>query len=125
MLEVYNTCIELSPIDVEFIMGLRARGLKIDMNKDVINNNNLCKKYYDKKGWLPLVMFENQIREDREGENDFKVRFVLFVLGALLCPVIYFCEMFLFTSCGRQWFNKEDKLDWICVVLSCAQDWRV
>ena len=50
MLEVYNTCIKLSPIDVEFIMRLRARGLKIDMNKDVINNNNLCKNYYDNKG---------------------------------------------------------------------------
>ena len=120
MFEVYNTCIELSPIDVEFIMGLRARGLKIDMNKGVINNNNLCKNYYDNKGWLPLVMLENQIREDREGGNNFKVRFVLFVLSALLCPIIYFCEMFLLTSCGTHWFNKEDELGWICVVLSCA-----
>ena len=25
-------------------MGLRARGLKIDMNKDVSNKNDLCKK---------------------------------------------------------------------------------
>ena len=44
MLEVYNTCIKLSPFDVEFIMGLRAKGLKIDMNKDVSNKNDLCKK---------------------------------------------------------------------------------
>ncbi|RVW87075.1 hypothetical protein CK203_048325 [Vitis vinifera] len=39
-------------------------------------------------GRLPLVMLENQIREDKEGGNDFKVRFVLFVLGALLCPTM-------------------------------------
>ena len=44
MLELYNTCIKLSYIDVEFIMGLRARGLKIDMNKDVNHKNDLCKK---------------------------------------------------------------------------------
>ena len=44
MLEVYNTCIKLSSIDVEFIMGLRAKGLKIDINKDVSNKNDLCKK---------------------------------------------------------------------------------
>ena len=50
MLEVYNTCIKLSLIDAEFIMGLRARGLKINMNKDVINKNDLCKKKFcDKK----------------------------------------------------------------------------
>ena len=45
-------------------------------------------KYYDKNGRLPLVMLENQIMEDKEGGNDFKVRFVLFVLGALLCPIM-------------------------------------
>ena len=50
MLELYNTCIKLSSIDVEFIMGLRARGLKIDINKDVSDKNDLCKKYCDKKG---------------------------------------------------------------------------
>ena len=90
MLELYNTCIKLSSIDVEFIMGLRARGLKIDMNKDVSNKNDLCKKYCHKKGRLPLVMLENQIREYKEGGNDFKVHFVLFVLGALLCPTMKF-----------------------------------
>ena len=88
MLELYNTCIKLSSIDVELIMGLRARGLKIDMNKDVRNKNDLSKNYCDKKGQLPLVMFENQIRENKECGNDFKVRFVLFVLGALLCPTM-------------------------------------
>ena len=78
MLELYNTCIKLSSIDVEFIIGLRARGLKIDMNKDVSNKNDLCKKYCHKKGRLPLVMLENQIREDKEGGNDFK--FILYYL---------------------------------------------
>ena len=32
-LKVHNTCIKLSPIDVKFIIGLKAKGLKIDMNK--------------------------------------------------------------------------------------------
>ena len=31
------------------------------------------------------MVLKNQIKEDREGGNDFKVHFVLFVLGALLC----------------------------------------
>ena len=33
-------------------------------------------------------MLEDQIREDREGGDEFKICFVLFVLGALLCPTM-------------------------------------
>ena len=33
-------------------------------------------------------MLENQIKEDKQGGNNFKVCFVLFVLGALLCPTM-------------------------------------
>ena len=39
---------------------------------------------------MPLVVLENQISENKEGENDFKVCFVLFVLDALLCPTMKF-----------------------------------
>ena len=106
MLELYNTCIQLSSIDVEFIKRLRTRWLKIDMNKDVSNKNDLCKKYCDKKGQLSLVMLENQIREDKEGRNDFKVCFVLFVLGALLCLTM---KLFVKRSFLHR-FNKENEL---------------
>lgn len=41
-----------------------------------------------KKWQLSLIILENQIREDREGWNDLKVHFVLFVLGILLCPTV-------------------------------------
>ena len=33
-------------------------------------------------------MLENQIRKHKQGGNNFKVCFVLFVLGALLCPAM-------------------------------------
>ena len=33
-------------------------------------------------------MLKNQTMEDKEGGNDFKFHFVLFVLGALLCPTM-------------------------------------
>ena len=87
-LKVYKTCIKLSPIDVEFIMELKARELKIDINKYISNKNDLFNKYCDKNELLSLVVLENQIREDREGGNDFKVRFLLLVLSVLLCPTM-------------------------------------
>ena len=74
-----------------------------------------------KRGWLPLVTLENQIRDDRESENDFKVHFVLFVLGTLLYLTMKLCvKTFLLTSYGRHQSNKEDELGWTCLVLSCA-----
>ena len=33
-------------------------------------------------------MLEDQIREDRESGDEFKIRFVSFVLGMLLCPTM-------------------------------------
>lgn len=58
-LEVYNTCIKLSPIDVKFIIGLKAKGLKIDMNKNISNKKYLCNKYCDKK----MAIVINYIRK--------------------------------------------------------------
>ena len=69
-------------------MGLKAKGLKIDLNKEFSSKHELCNKYCNKKGRLPLCMLEDQIREDREGGDEFKIHFVLFVLGALLCPTM-------------------------------------
>ena len=34
------------------------------------------------------MMLENKIRDGKEGQNDFKVHFVLCVLGTLLCPTM-------------------------------------
>ena len=36
MLGVYNISIKLSPMDVEFILHLNTKGLKIDLNKYII-----------------------------------------------------------------------------------------
>ena len=62
-------------------------------------------------------MLEDQIREDREGGDEFKICFVLFVLGALLCPTM---KLFV-----RRYFPHilEDtvtikKMNWVELVLS-------
>ena len=79
---------KISTNDVEFIMGLKANGLKIDLNKEFSSKYELCNKYCDKKGRFPLCILEDQIREDREGVGEFKIHFILFVLDALLCPTM-------------------------------------
>ena len=75
------------------------------------------KKYHDKKGRLPFVMLENQIREDKEGGNVFKVRFVLFVLGALLGPIM---KLFLKRSFSHlvEDIDSIKKMNWVEFVLA-------
>ena len=52
MLELHSTYIKLLSIDVEFILGLKVKGLRIDMNNDNVIKKDLCNKYCDKKGQL-------------------------------------------------------------------------
>ena len=54
MLEVYNTCTKLLPANVEFIIGLKAKVLKINMKSDISNKNDLCNKYCDEKGAVSI-----------------------------------------------------------------------
>ena len=35
------------------------------MNKYISNKNDLCNKYYNKKGQLSLIILENQIKKDK------------------------------------------------------------
>ena len=87
------------------------------MNKNINNKNDLWGQYCDKKGRLPLVMLENQIRENIDGGNDFKVRFVLFVLGVLLCLTMKLFVKRLFLHFLED-TNSINKLNWAELVLS-------
>ena len=62
-------------------------------------------------------MLENQIKKDRECGNDFKFRFVLFVLGALLCPIM---KLFFKRSFSHlvEDIDSIKKMNWVEFVLA-------
>ena len=62
-------------------------------------------------------MLENQIREDKERGTDFKVHFVLFVLGALLCPTMKFFVKRSFLHLVED-IDSIKKMNWVEFVLS-------
>ena len=71
--------------------------IKLKLQQELSNNlsnqctskwNDLYNMYCDGKGKLPLLMLENQIRQEKECGDEFKIRFALFFLGALLCPMM-------------------------------------
>ena len=71
-------------MDVELILGLKAKGVEVDIERCTSKRNDLYNMYCDGKGKLSLLMLENQIRKDRGCVNEFKICFVLFVVDALL-----------------------------------------
>ena len=62
-------------------------------------------------------MLENQISENKEGENDFKVCFVLFVLDALLCPTMKFFVKHSFLHLVED-IDSIKKMNWVEFVSS-------
>ena len=62
-------------------------------------------------------MLENQIREDKEGGNNFKVCFVLFVLGALLCLTMKLFVKHFFLHLVED-IDSIKKMNWAKFVLS-------
>ena len=44
-------------MDVEFILALKVKGLRIDMIIDISNKNDLYNKYYDKKKMIATISY--------------------------------------------------------------------
>ena len=84
-LSVHNTSIKLSSMDVELILGLKAKGVEVDIERCTSKRIDLYNMYCDAKEKLSLLMLENQIQQENDCGDEFKIRFVLFVLAALLC----------------------------------------
>ena len=60
-LSVHNTSIKLSPIDIELILGLKAKEVKVDIDSCTSKWIDLFNMYCDGKGKLSLLMLENPI----------------------------------------------------------------
>ena len=47
---MHNTSIKLSPMDVELILGLKAKGVEVDIERCTSKQNDLYNMYCDGKG---------------------------------------------------------------------------
>ena len=87
---MHHTSIKLFPINDELILGLNDEGMEGDMERCTVRV--ICTIYI-------VIKFPNMVMNfhmERSGD-EFKIRFVLLVLGALLCPTMKFvlkCSFF-------------------------------
>ena len=75
---MHNTSIKLSPIDIELILGLKTKGVEVDIEKCTSKRIDLYNMYCDGKGKLSLLMLENQIWQEKDYGDEFKIHFILF-----------------------------------------------
>ena len=68
-LSVDNTSIKLSPIDVELILGLKAKEVEVDIDSCTSKRIDLYNMYCDGKGKLSLLMLENPIWQEKDCED--------------------------------------------------------
>ncbi|CAL5391928.1 unnamed protein product [Camellia sinensis] len=71
----------------DHILGLPCKGSIINVNGDHTDIEELSNMYGVKKcGSISLSSLRNELSNMQVDEDDFKGRFVLYILGSLLCP---------------------------------------
>ena len=65
-------------MDVELILGLKTKGVEVDIEKCTSKRIDLYNMYCDGKGKLSLLMLENQIWQEKDYGDEFKIHFILF-----------------------------------------------
>ncbi|XP_028083639.1 uncharacterized protein LOC114284889 [Camellia sinensis] len=84
---VHGKRIIITPFDVSHILGLPCEGSIINVNGDHTDIEELSNKYGVKKcGSISLRSLRNELFDMKVDGDDFKGRFVLYILGSLLCP---------------------------------------
>ncbi|XP_028111023.1 uncharacterized protein LOC114309486 [Camellia sinensis] len=84
---VHGKRIIITPFDVSHILGLPCEGSIINVNGDHTDIEELSNKYGVKKcGYISLSSLRNELSNMKVDGDDFKRRFVLYILGSLLCP---------------------------------------
>ena len=73
-------------MNVELILSLKAKRVEVDIERCTSKWIDLYNMYCDGKGKLPLLMLENQIRQEKDCGDEFK-KFVLYYLLWVPCYV--------------------------------------
>lgn len=85
-LEVSGRTFEISPPDVQRILGVTSAGESIEIDEVENDLTELKKMYCDDKGKIPLGELERRLQEKETADEDFLRLFVLLALGSFLCP---------------------------------------
>ncbi|GMP52780.1 hypothetical protein CsSME_00018478 [Camellia sinensis var. sinensis] len=72
--------------DVHELMGLPSNGLPVKLTEFVDEITNLCDELAGKNKFVPFTSLKSYLLETKDAGTEFKRKFVLYIIGALLCP---------------------------------------
>ncbi|CAL5443863.1 unnamed protein product [Camellia sinensis] len=85
-LNVHGLRMLLTIEDVHELMGLPSNGLPVKLKESVDEIRNLCDELAVKNKYVPFTSLKSYLLETKDAGTEFKRKFVLYIIGALLCP---------------------------------------
>ncbi|KAF5954116.1 hypothetical protein HYC85_006972 [Camellia sinensis] len=85
-LNVHGLRMLLTVEDVHELMGLPSNGLPVKLTESVDEITNLCDELAMKNKFVPFTSLKSYLLETKDAGTEFKRKFVLYIIGALLCP---------------------------------------
>ncbi|CAL5378771.1 unnamed protein product [Camellia sinensis] len=85
-LNVHGLRMLLTIEDVHELMGLPSNGLPVKLTESVDKITNLCDELVVKNKFVPFTSLKSYLLETKDAGTEFKRKFVLYIIGALLCP---------------------------------------
>ncbi|KAF5935508.1 hypothetical protein HYC85_026637 [Camellia sinensis] len=85
-LNVHGLRMLLTIEDVHELMGLPSNGLPVKLKESVDEIRNLCDELAVKNKFVPFTSLKSYLLETKDAGTEFKRKFVLYIIGALLCP---------------------------------------
>ncbi|CAL5329221.1 unnamed protein product [Camellia sinensis] len=85
-LNVHGLRMLLTIEDVHELMGLPSNGLPVKLTESVDEITNLCDELAVKNKFVLFTSLKSYLLETKDAGTEFKRKFVLYIIGALLCP---------------------------------------
>ncbi|KAF7144603.1 hypothetical protein RHSIM_Rhsim04G0115000 [Rhododendron simsii] len=85
-MDVHGQQLLLTPVEVHNVLGIQCEGKDVKLKGSREGFMDLCKMVGVVQGSIPLKGLKDYLKETKSVGDDFKMKFVLYVLGVFLCP---------------------------------------
>lgn len=117
-LYVHGKELTLTTRDVHLILGIKAEGKCVEAKGPVEGFVHLCADLGVENGSIKLSFLRDYLQETDDDGDEFKRKFVLFILGSFLCPTTM-------PAIGQSWVHVVKDVDgmkdynWAKLTLDC------
>nr|XP_048326885.1 uncharacterized protein LOC107413262 isoform X2 [Ziziphus jujuba var. spinosa] len=85
-IDLHGKVFKISSKDVERLMGLIDSGSSVELIKPTPDMEDMMKKHCTSEQRISIAQLNKRLSKATVANDDFKIRFTLFVIGTILCP---------------------------------------